>query len=57
MRKRPDCSRLHRVLRAASAGGSEEALVDLAALHLKEAIADTRRTRKRLERALRQLGR
>ena len=40
-----------------ASGSAEEALADLAVLRLKEAIAETRRARKRLERTLEQLGR
>ncbi len=57
MRKRTARNRLRRLLGAAAGGRTEEALADLAVLYLKEAIADTRRARERLERTLRQLER
>lgn len=43
--------------RGIASGSAEEALADLAVLHLQAAIAETRRARQRLERTLRQLGR
>ena len=55
MRKRTARNRLRRLFGAASDSRSEAALADLAVLHLRATIAETRRARKRLERTLEQL--